>query len=68
LGLPWVAYLSAVPLGMAVKAARTALGLPPSRAGLRIGLLVLPALTALISVPLLVFFVTTCVRGTNSCF
>jgi hypothetical protein len=68
LGYPWVAYASAVPLGLAAYAARSALGLPPSRPGVRVGLLVLPTLTALIAGPLLLFLISTCLRGTNSCF
>jgi hypothetical protein len=66
LGYPWVAYTTVAPLALAVHAARTALGL--RRVGVRVGLLVLPTLTALIAVPLLTFLISTCLRGTNSCF
>jgi hypothetical protein len=68
MGYPWVAFATIVPLAIAARAARTALDLPPGRAALRVGLLVLPALTGLIAVPLLVFLISTCLRGTNSCW
>jgi hypothetical protein len=66
--VPWLAFVTLIPLGMAFAAARNALAISRERWQLRIGLLVLPFLTALISVPLVSFLTFTCIKGTNSCW
>src|SRR5687767_5303132 len=61
--VPLFAFATLIPLYLAWIAAHHARALPRERWQLRIGLLVLPFLTASISVPLVSFLTFTCIRG-----
>lgn len=66
--VPLFAFATLIPLFLAWLAAHHALALPRDRKLLRVGLLVLPFLTACTSVPLVSFLTFTCIKGTNSCW